>query len=597
MSKAGVEDKPVMDGVSGGEKKSRRAKLGKGSEPTGAKQLNALKPGKENTGEETGAAEKKQKPRKRVKEEERHGEDGAGVGMKRPKLEKTGGNQDGQMTNEKVMEDSREERMREGKPQTASRYERLEAMLDSSRSALIEDTRAVLSEVESRQTKGAPRTRRAEKEEEKNNTRECIPVRSALDKETTKEMKNRPVWKEEQENSSDSDEHPVFRSCSVPEEPSSMCEEEMFFCSLYKCHVTYFGDPVCIDWVFCGDVRNYADLSEDEVFNMLGQPGLEEKLKDAIYMSKQALVLSPQMRLIRFGFWSRYDSDRASSEEDSDVADVLELFSGKSGKYSDDEYLWPEKQKRGLQEGEEKQRRRKKNGCETRGENMNGEKRKKKDERKNRKSLKKMQNGNVGGNSEEGGLKFTKQKADGLTENEEMENKCFTPRFCLPKKVKSALKKDPEKQVQDQTVPQNAMETTPDTSYSKGDMKMEATVEERDGGEDREDQEQKEENQSRQRVQRWEEDFSDEEDKENRYDEDGFLDADMEILGCRRKEPKRLSCGEEEEEQSDFTLMLLDEEPQFISHDRSDIVSQRSDVLSKRSDMVSQRSDMGQSEE
>ncbi|XP_036448166.1 zinc finger CW-type PWWP domain protein 1-like [Colossoma macropomum] len=630
MNKAREEDKPERDG---GEKKDETAKPGKGTE-------------------HTGATKKKQKPKKRVKEEEMDGEGGAVVGMKRPKWEKTGSDEDGQTAKEKVMEKSKKEGMRDDEAQrpTANKYEIVEAVLESSISTLIEDTKAMLSEVESMQASIDRKTCRAEQEKEKGETKECSSVPSALDKESMKEMKNRPECKEEEreeENDSGSDEYvvwvqcsradcgkwrklsedvdpsvlpddwmcennpdPAFCSCSVPEEQSSSSEEEIFFCSLvpgslvwawqsghpwwpamierdpdtnnylefrkktdlipYKYHVTYFGDPVCIDWVFCSDVRNYADLSEDEVFDMLEQPELKKKLKDAICMSKQALKLSPQMRLMEFGFWSRYDSDRESSEEDSDIADVLELFGGKSGKYSDDENLWPKKLKRCLKKGEEKQRRREKSESKKRAKEMNGEKKENKSERESGKSVKRMQNGKIGvesaRNSEEGGLKVNKQK--------DMEKKCFTPSFSLPKKNKPAHKADAEKQqVQDQTVPQGAMETTPDIRHPKGDMKTKVKVEKRDEEEDKERKKKKinrkennKEKQSRRKVKRWEEDFSDEEDEEDGDDEGGFLDTDMEILGCRRKELKRLSCREEEEdeeeeeEQTDFSLMLLEEE-------------------------------------
>ncbi|KAL7858966.1 hypothetical protein SRHO_G00141130 [Serrasalmus rhombeus] len=370
MNKAREEDKPERDG---GEKRGATVEPGEGTE-------------------RTGATEKKQKLKKRVKEEEKDREYGAVAGMKRPKREKTGGDGDGQTAEEKLMKNSKEEGMRDDKAQwpAVSKYEILEAMLESSISTLIRDTTAMLTEVESMQASIDGKTCRAEQEKEKDEVKECSPGPSSLGKDSMRETKNKPDSKaedREEESSSDSDKYvvwvqcsradcgkwrklsedvdpsvlpddwicednpdPAFRSCSVPEEQSSSCEEEVFFCSLvpgslvwawqsghpwwpamierdpdtydylefhrktdlapFKCHVTYFGDPVCIDWVFCSDVRSYADLSEDEAFSMLEQPELKKKLKDAICMFKQALKLSPQMRLMEFGFWSRYESDR-----------------------------------------------------------------------------------------------------------------------------------------------------------------------------------------------------------------------------------------------------------------------------------------------
>ncbi|KAL6484072.1 hypothetical protein MHYP_G00089450 [Metynnis hypsauchen] len=628
MKKAREEGKPERDG---GETRGRTAKPGKGAE-------------------RTGATEKNQKPKKRGKEEETGREYGAVVGMKRPKREKTGADEDGQTAEGKVVKNSREEGMRDDKAQrpTASKYQILEAMLESSISTLIEDTKAMLTEVESMQAGTDLKTCRAEQENEKDEVKECSSAPSSLDHDSVTETKDKPDSKgedREEESSSDSDKcvvwvqcsradcgkwrklsedvdpsvlpddwicennpDPAFPSCSVPEEQSSSCEEEIFFCSLvpgslvwawqsghpwwpamierdpdtcdflefhrktdlapYKCHVTYFGDPVCIDWVFCSDVRSYADLSEDEVYSMLEQPELKKKLKDAICMSKQALKLSPQMRLMEFGFWSRYESDGVSSEEDSAVEDDLELFSGKSGKYSDDENLWPKK--RCLKKGEEKQRRRGKSGSKKKTIEMNGEKKGKKSERESGKSAKRMQNGKIRAesarNSDEGGLKVNKQKAvaDGLVVKAAMKKKCFTPSFSLAKKSKPAHEAGAEEQrVQDQTVPQGAMETTPDIRLPKRDMKTKVKAKQQDEEGKKEKINKKENNkekQSRWKEKRWEEDLSDEEDN----DDEGFLNTDMEILGRRRKELKRLSCREEEEEeeeegQTDFCLMLLEE--------------------------------------
>ncbi|XP_060750057.1 zinc finger CW-type PWWP domain protein 1-like isoform X1 [Tachysurus vachellii] len=147
----------------------------------------------------------------------------------------------------------------------------------------------------------------------------------------------------------------TFSSCSAPEETSSAPEEEMFFYSLvpgslvwaqqsgypwwpaiverdpnteeyleffsesdlipYKCHVTYFGEPVTRAWVSCNKVREYADLSEDKFLH------LEKSLKDSICMAKEALHLSLKERLVKFGFRMRYVSDRESSEDSDITAD------------------------------------------------------------------------------------------------------------------------------------------------------------------------------------------------------------------------------------------------------------------------------------
>ncbi|KAB5546765.1 hypothetical protein PHYPO_G00075710 [Pangasianodon hypophthalmus] len=98
----------------------------------------------------------------------------------------------------------------------------------------------------------------------------------------------------------------------------------------FKCHVTYFGEPVTRAWVVCSRVRDYADLSEDQLLNKV-----DKDLKDAIYMAKEAL----RLRLVKFGFCSRYVSDRESSE-DSDIAEMLELFCGND---CSDEDSWSKK--------------------------------------------------------------------------------------------------------------------------------------------------------------------------------------------------------------------------------------------------------------
>ncbi|XP_076842375.1 uncharacterized protein LOC143486810 isoform X2 [Brachyhypopomus gauderio] len=187
---------------------------------------------------------------------------------------------------------------------------------------------------------------------------------------------------------------PVFSSCLAPEETFSGDDEENTFYNLvpgslvwahqsgypwwpavverdpdsnhylqfrkktdltpYKCHVTYFGDPVCRTWVPCSRVKGYADLSEEDVFSTVKNEKLKKRFKDAVRMSKQALKLPLKRRLVKFGFWIRYVSERESSEEDSDIAEVLSLFSGKRGKsreHYSDKVL---KQERWLKRGEGK---------------------------------------------------------------------------------------------------------------------------------------------------------------------------------------------------------------------------------------------------
>ncbi|XP_060792841.1 zinc finger CW-type PWWP domain protein 1-like isoform X2 [Neoarius graeffei] len=104
----------------------------------------------------------------------------------------------------------------------------------------------------------------------------------------------------------------------------------------YKCHVTYFGEPVTRAWVICSRVRDYAALTEEQLLNEANKG-----LKDSIYMAKEALKLSLKERLMKFGFRSRYVSDRESSE-DSDVAEILELLCGTVGNGNDcgDEDSW-----------------------------------------------------------------------------------------------------------------------------------------------------------------------------------------------------------------------------------------------------------------
>uniref|UniRef100_W5LKV3 Zinc finger CW-type PWWP domain protein 1 n=1 Tax=Astyanax mexicanus TaxID=7994 RepID=W5LKV3_ASTMX len=571
-NKTKVEVKTAMtNGQSEEKKKGKGSKPGETDERTGYEQLKPSQAEKE--------------PRKRVHEQEMNG---AVVGTKRGKVEMNG-REDEETTKEKtenendqVVQRSAEEIDDETQQTTASNFELLEAMLDYSLSGLIEDTKAMLTEVESMQSCIQQKAHRDEQERGSCST--------TLDKESKKEMKGRSVCEKEEVNS-ESDEYvvwvqcskancgkwrkldedvdpsmlpddwicennpdPAFCSCSAPEEQSSMCEEKIFFSNLVpgslvwvqqnghfwwpamvqrdpetddylefhrktdldpcKCHVTYFGDPVCIGWVLCSNVRNYADLSENDVLSMLEFQELKEKLKDAICMSKQALDLSPQMRLVKFGFWTRYDS-----EEDSDVREVLELFSGKTGKYSDDEDAWPKKQKRCLKKREDKH-------------------------------------------------------LTDLMFKEGLKKKSFAPSFSQPKKNKTSEKTDAVKQqVQDQMVPESTMETSPDSSCSNKQKKKNCGSEdvkrkERNRDEEGNDEKMVKKQDKQKNLQRWEDEFGSEEEAfidgmEGAGDEEGFLDSDMDILGCGGKEVDHLSCTEHEEleeEPSSFSLMLLEEE-------------------------------------
>ncbi|XP_015457013.3 zinc finger CW-type PWWP domain protein 1 isoform X2 [Astyanax mexicanus] len=571
-NKTKVEVKTAMtNGQSEEKKKGKGSKPGETDERTGYEQLKPSQAEKE--------------PRKRVHEQEMNG---AVVGTKRGKVEMNG-REDEETTKEKtenendqVVQRSGEEIDDETQQTTASNFELLEAMLDYSLSGLIEDTKAMLTEVESMQSCIQQKAHRDEQERGSCST--------TLDKESMKEMKGRSVCEKEEVNS-ESDEYvvwvqcskancgkwrkldedvdpsmlpddwicennpdPAFCSCSAPEEQSSMCEEKIFFSNLVPgslvwvqqnghfwwpamvqrdpetddylefhrktdldpctCHVTYFGDPVCIGWVLCSNVRNYADLSENDVLSMLEFQELKEKLKDAICMSKQALDLSPQMRLVKFGFWTRYDS-----EEDSDVREVLELFSGKTGKYSDDEDAWPKKQKRCLKKREDKH-------------------------------------------------------LTDLMFKEGLKKKSFAPSFSQPKKNKTSEKTDAVKQqIQDQMVPESTMETSPDSSCSNKQKKKNCGSEdvkrkERNRDEEGNDEKMIKKQDKQKNLQRWEDEFGSEEEAfidgmEGAGDEEGFLDSDMDILGCGGKEVDHLSCTEHEEleeEPSSFSLMLLEEE-------------------------------------
>ncbi|XP_022533204.2 zinc finger CW-type PWWP domain protein 1 isoform X1 [Astyanax mexicanus] len=632
-NKTKVEVKTAMtNGQSEEKKKGKGSKPGETDERTGYEQLKPSQAEKE--------------PRKRVHEQEMNG---AVVGTKRGKVEMNG-REDEETTKEKtenendqVVQRSGEEIDDETQQTTASNFELLEAMLDYSLSGLIEDTKAMLTEVESMQSCIQQKAHRDEQERGSCST--------TLDKESMKEMKGRSVCEKEEVNS-ESDEYvvwvqcskancgkwrkldedvdpsmlpddwicennpdPAFCSCSAPEEQSSMCEEKIFFSNLVPgslvwvqqnghfwwpamvqrdpetddylefhrktdldpctCHVTYFGDPVCIGWVLCSNVRNYADLSENDVLSMLEFQELKEKLKDAICMSKQALDLSPQMRLVKFGFWTRYDS-----EEDSDVREVLELFSGKTGKYSDDEDAWPKKQKRCLKKREDKQKKRAKSGSKKECAERSGEKKQQK-KSENGKSVnkKKMEGGGKVGkharNAEEAALKVTEQKdLTDLMFKEGLKKKSFAPSFSQPKKNKTSEKTDAVKQqIQDQMVPESTMETSPDSSCSNKQKKKNCGSEdvkrkERNRDEEGNDEKMIKKQDKQKNLQRWEDEFGSEEEAfidgmEGAGDEEGFLDSDMDILGCGGKEVDHLSCTEHEEleeEPSSFSLMLLEEE-------------------------------------
>ncbi|XP_053096690.1 uncharacterized protein LOC117599305 [Pangasianodon hypophthalmus] len=258
---------------------------------------------------------------------------------------------------------------------------------------------------------------------------------------------------------------PAFSSCSAPEEKSSVPEEEVFFyrlvpgslvwgpakwLSLFKCHVTYFGEPVTRAWVVCSRVRDYADLSEDQLLNKV-----DKDLKDAIYMAKEALRLSLKERLVKFGFCSRYVSDRESSE-DSDIAEMLELFCGND---CSDEDSWSKKsagrkQKERKREG--KRSGRGKEDDETYGgseknkrvkkmkEGKEGEKKKRvmklkegKEGEKKKRGMKKLKEGKEGEKKKRGVKKLKEGKEvviNSVPVKGGKEKKCLTPSFSLLKK-------------------------------------------------------------------------------------------------------------------------------------------------------------------
>ncbi|XP_062871452.1 zinc finger CW-type PWWP domain protein 1-like [Trichomycterus rosablanca] len=180
---------------------------------------------------------------------------------------------------------------------------------------------------------------------------------------------------------------PGFRSCRVPEEKCSLSEE--IFCNLVpgslvwarqigypwwpaiverdpdtdnyleflkksdvipcKYHVTFLGDPATRAWVHRSRVKNYSDLSVDQL-----SKEIEKNSEDAVLMAKEAASLSLKERLVKFGFSGRFVSDRESSEEDSDIAEILELFCEKTESDCSDEDKKHKKQR--LSEGKEKQR-------------------------------------------------------------------------------------------------------------------------------------------------------------------------------------------------------------------------------------------------
>ncbi|XP_053500396.1 zinc finger CW-type PWWP domain protein 1-like isoform X1 [Ictalurus furcatus] len=338
---------------------------------------------------------------------------------------------------------------------------------------------------------------------------------------------------------------PAFSSCFAPEEKSSVPDEEMFFYSLvpgslvwaqqsgypwwpaiverdpnteeylefrtesdltpYRCHVTYFGEPVSRAWVICSRVRFYADLSEDQFLSEV-----DKGLKDAIYMAKEALKLSLKERLVKFGFHSRYVSDRESSE-DSDIAEMLELFCGEAGNDCSVEDSWGKKQR--LKQKERKSER-KRSGQGKEDHHMYGEGEKKKRAKKKLKE----------------GTEDEKEKKVVISGVPVKKKKRLSPSLSLPKK-----KKQHKTDTADQTVPQSTMETSTDMTFdldihSEGEemerkidrVKLVAEEKERKVGEGREDE--------------------DEDDEE-------FKDA-----------PDREEEEDEEENQDSFSHMLLQEE-------------------------------------
>ncbi|XP_066527599.1 zinc finger CW-type PWWP domain protein 1-like isoform X2 [Hoplias malabaricus] len=576
--------------------------------------------------------EKKQKPKKRVKEEERNrGAVGAVQGRKRPRLD---GDQDGQIAKGKkekgkqqVVGRKREKRMRDDKRLTTVKFDtRTDVSGSESSPFLTDNDKDMQSKVKSLKASVDQKTHRDEQEGEREET---VPEKESVD-----ERKNRSVCREKdeeekEESISDQDEYVVWVQCSradcskwrrlsedvdpsalpdnwtcennpdpehcrcsAPEQQSSSDEKQTYFCSLvpgslvwvkqnrhlwwpavierdpdtgeylefhketdlapYKCHVTYFGEPVCIGWVLFSDVRNYTDLTEDKISE---QKNIRKDLKDAICMSKQALELPPQTRLIKFGFWSRYESDQENSEEDSEIEDDLELYSGKRGKYSDDEYVLPKHHRRALNGGEEKRRRRGKSGSK-KHKNGNKEKSGHENGKSVRKKMEKDKGGAKRARNSEGG-----QKADGLMEKEELEKKRFTPSFSLVYSTKNKPVVNPDADL-DQTVPQRSSDTSPDSDSTqseerKGEKeKDECGQRERIPGDEEEDGERRvnsEKKQRRWKLKSWRDAFSEEE-EEN----------DGEVWSCRKKGLELLSCREEEEEeeegQGEFSLLLMEEE-------------------------------------
>ncbi|KAM9444978.1 uncharacterized protein Hap1MRO34_023976 isoform 2-T2 [Clarias gariepinus] len=305
---------------------------------------------------------------------------------------------------------------------------------------------------------------------------------------------------------------PALRSCSAQEEKFSVDNKEIFFYSLvpgslvwarqsgypwwpamverdpdtgeylefwkvsdltpYKCHVTFFGEPVTRAWLVCSRVRGYADLSEEHLLKEA-----DKALKDSMRMAKEALKLSVKERLEKFGFLGRYVSDRESSE-DSDIAEMLDLFFGKAENDDSNEDLWSKKQKLTGRKLKERKRERKRSGR----ARDNDETRREGDRRKRMK-------------------KKLKEGKEGLTDSVPVkggkEKKCSTPSFTLPEK-----KKQQGTGTADQTVPQSNMEMSTGRNFdldmhSKGEemlkererMNPRAEEEDREAGEEREDDE------------------------------------------------------------------------------------------------------------
>ncbi|KAI5609285.1 MORC family CW-type zinc finger protein 3 [Silurus asotus] len=131
---------------------------------------------------------------------------------------------------------------------------------------------------------------------------------------------------------------PALKSCSDPEEKSSVPEEEMFFCSLVPGSLVWARQSGYPWWPAMVEqdpnTEEYLEFRREVDF----MPQVDKGLNDSISMAKEALKLSLKKRLVKFGFSGRYVSDRESSE-DSDIAEMLELFCGRTGKDSDEDLL------------------------------------------------------------------------------------------------------------------------------------------------------------------------------------------------------------------------------------------------------------------